>query len=373
MLTSKPNNTINASRRLTLKAIGALPLISYGLLESLRGAQAASDLTCTLAPTMTEGPYWVDEKLNRADITSGTTRASVLNGVPLTLAIKVYAANGESCGVNPVQNVQIDIWHADAIGAYSDVSGNGQSSTVGQNFLRGYQTTDSKGIVNFTTIYPGWYVGRTPHIHVRARAYDASGNITYNFTTQLFFNETITDAVYANAPYNSRGTRDTKNGTDMHYKSVTTPIVINPQSKTSGGYTGEVAIGLSNLPRSIATVQGASFSAVAASSGSSLSPKIVSTLTVASADVGASGHIYVAAKVGNAWYFNDGSAWQANNLVNLDSLPAFFTGNLQSTHTLTVLENITISGLAGTELYVGYGKSATEMVQKQQYQKIYTL
>ncbi len=373
MLTSKSPATVNASRRLTLKAIGALPLISYSLFDSLRGAQAASELACTLAATMTEGPYWVDEKLNRSDITSGTTRASVLNGVPLALTIKVFDANANSCGNNPVQNVQIDIWHADAIGAYSDVSGNGQSSTVGQSFLRGYQTTDSSGVVNFTTIYPGWYVGRTPHIHVRARAYDASGNITYNFTTQLFFKENITDAVYANAPYNSRGTRDTKNNTDMHYKSVTNPIVISPQSKTTGGYAGEVAIGLSNLPSNIASVQGTGFSAVAQYSGGSIAPKIVSTLTITSVDVGTNGHIYAAAKVGNTWYFNDSRSWQANNLTALDSLPAFFTGNLQSTHTFTVLENINISGLAGTELYVGYGKTATEMVQKQQYQKIYTL
>ncbi|MGG2339430.1 intradiol ring-cleavage dioxygenase, partial [Salmonella enterica] len=94
------------------------------------------------------------------------------------------------------------------IGAYSDVSANG---TVGQTFLRGDQATDANGLVTFTTIYPGWYSGRAVHIHLRARVYDAAGNTTYNFTTQLFFDDTVTDTVFASGPYNSRGTRDTRN------------------------------------------------------------------------------------------------------------------------------------------------------------------
>jgi hypothetical protein len=150
-----------------------------------------------------------------------------------------------SSACSAAAGVQIDLWHCDAIGAYSDVSANG---TVGQTFLRGYQTTDANGLVTFTTIYPGWYSGRTVHIHLRARVYDAAGNTTYNFTTQLFFDDTVTDTVFAAAPYNSRGTRDTRNARDSIYNNQSSALL--SLTRTASGYTGAIAIGLSGLPAS---------------------------------------------------------------------------------------------------------------------------
>jgi protocatechuate 3,4-dioxygenase beta subunit len=99
------------------------------------------------------------------------------------------------------------------LGLYSDEAA---QDTTGQKYLRGYQVTDSNGKVHFLTIYPGWYHGRTPHIHCRVRVY--SGSVTtYNYTTQFFFDQTITNSVYATAPYNTRGTQDTYNTTDLFY------------------------------------------------------------------------------------------------------------------------------------------------------------
>jgi protocatechuate 3,4-dioxygenase beta subunit len=102
----------------------------------------------------------------------------------------------------------VDIWQCDAEGVYSDTSELG-FQTVGQKFLRGYQVTDENGLVNFTTIYPGWYEGRAVHIHFKMRTNDG-----YDFTSQLFFDDALTDDVFAQAPYNSRGERHLRNGDD---------------------------------------------------------------------------------------------------------------------------------------------------------------
>src|SRR3989442_8415982 len=90
-----------------------------------------------------------------------------------TLAVYNYATSG----CTPLQNARVDIWHANAVGVYSDEASQNEtrSSTLNENFLRGYQLSDSSGLVTFTTIYPGWYGGRTPHIHGRIRTYDSSG------------------------------------------------------------------------------------------------------------------------------------------------------------------------------------------------------
>ena len=142
-------------------------------------AEAAAG-TCTMTPAKTVGPYFVDEKLSRSDVRANTSDGAVQAGVPLTLTLQVFDADN-SCA--PVQGATVDIWHANASGLYSDESANG---TAGQNWLRGYQTTDADGLVTFTTIYPGWYTGRAVHIHFKVRIYDGSTE-TLEFTSQLFF------------------------------------------------------------------------------------------------------------------------------------------------------------------------------------------
>ncbi len=359
------------TRRSHLKTLGMLPFVGSGLLAAGASTNAAA-FSCSLAPSMTEGPFWVDEKLNRANLTTGTSRASVLSGIPLVLDISLYDDNGQQCSLDPAANVQVDLWHCDAAGDYSDVSGNGQANTLGQDFLRGYQVSNSTGKTTFTTIYPGWYNGRTAHIHLRARVYSAAGNTTYNFTSQLFFDDAVSDVVYAKAPYNTRGNRNTRNSNDNIYLgSAASPLVLlTPMG--NGGYFGEVALGLAGVP---ATPQLRSFSVTTVNFGTSTTPTLVSDVVVAAADTGSTGEAYVAAEVTStgAWYFNNGSTWiPVANPAN-GGFPVFARGTLGTSHKLTILSGMNTSALGKTNIYVGYGTDALNMLQNQRVQLAYTL
>lgn len=155
---------------------------------------------------MTEGPVFVEEDLNRSDIRPDPSNGAVSEGVPFDLTFRVSQVVEGACA--SLAGVQVDIWHCDANGIYSDTSELGMQ-TVGQKFLRGYQITDENGIVRFTTIYPGWYEGRAVHIHFKIRTADG-----YDFTSQLFFDDDLTDEVFAQPPYNSRGERNLRNDDD---------------------------------------------------------------------------------------------------------------------------------------------------------------
>lgn len=355
---------VSRSRRQHLKALALLPLAGTGLFAGSRQALAAS-ASCILAPQMTEGPYWVDEKLDRSDITTGTTRSSVLNGVPMSLDILVYDNNGQVCGSNSASSVQIDIWHCDAAGEYSDANGQGQGSTIGQTFLRGYQVTNNDGKVSFTTIYPGWYRGRATHIHLRARVYDASGNRTYNFTSQIFFDDSFTDTIYQKALYASRGTRDTRNSNDSIYRGASQAVEALLSTRSDGSVQAEVVIGLSGLPASTTYRQ---FAATGRNEGSAQMPTVVCDLTAATADVGRTVDIYVAAEAeGGALYFNNGSTWVAQTNRVSSGFPAFSRGVLAATQSLTILQGMDTSALGRINLYIGYGTDNADLIQNQRF------
>jgi protocatechuate 3,4-dioxygenase beta subunit len=131
-------------------------------------------------------------------------------GVPLGLAITVYEIGSPP---QPCVGAQVDIWQANALGLYSDRPDQPRADTGGETFLRGYQLTDDEGAVRFRTIYPGWYEGRTPHIHVKVRHF-SNGTPPETFTTQVFFDESLNEAVMAMTPYNERPERDTTNDQD---------------------------------------------------------------------------------------------------------------------------------------------------------------
>jgi protocatechuate 3,4-dioxygenase beta subunit len=199
--------------------------------------------TVTLTPAVTQGPYFqdfTDATLNRSDITTGTTRTSVTNGVPLTITFHVYQVSGTT--VTPLSGARVDVWHADASGVYSDEAVQG---TSGQSFLRGYQSTDSTGTVTFHTIIPGWYSGRAPHIHFMVRTTSSSGTLTNRVTSQLFFDQTLIDSIYTSASaYSSRGLPDTTNAADMVYNTTTSSggiagpqLLLSLTPTSSGGYT----------------------------------------------------------------------------------------------------------------------------------------
>jgi protocatechuate 3,4-dioxygenase beta subunit len=162
---------------------------------------APDEATCTLTPAQTEGPFFVETGLVRSDIREGKA------GVELRLALRVVAADG----CTPIAGALVEVWHADADGAYSafDTSQGNSADTAGETFLRGYQPTDADGRAEFVTVYPGWYPGRTPHIHLMVLVDERDV-----LTTQLYFPEAVTDEVYEQAPYDTRGRRTTTNASD---------------------------------------------------------------------------------------------------------------------------------------------------------------
>ncbi len=192
-----------------LGAAGVLTLTGFGRNYGTAFAQS----TIVQTPSLTEGPYFVDELLNRSDIRIDPTNGSIQPGFPLLLRVVVSSIDNGT--LSPVPGAYVDVWHCNAAGLYSDVQAN---NTVGQKFLRGYQITNQRGEVRFRTIYPGWYSGRTVHIHVKVRLFTGTQQ-TYEFTTQFFFDDTITDEVFQLAPYNTRGAPDTRNTADNIYLS----------------------------------------------------------------------------------------------------------------------------------------------------------
>jgi protocatechuate 3,4-dioxygenase beta subunit len=175
-------------------------------------------------PQQTEGPYFVDGMPNRSDIRSDTSKGSVEQGIPLRLVIRVYDVDNGSCV--PLRGAKVDIWHANSQGVYSGVKDMG---TTEENFLRGYQVTDNNGIVNFTTIYPGWYEGRAIHLHDKVRTFNGSEK-TLEWTAQLYFNNSINEQVHDQNPYNYHGPPQTTNEEDMIYSGASADGLIQKNS-----------------------------------------------------------------------------------------------------------------------------------------------
>ncbi|HMJ15583.1 MAG TPA: hypothetical protein VK524_29405 [Polyangiaceae bacterium] len=214
-------------------------------------------LQCIVTPAMTEGPFFVEEELNRSNLLMGETDAASVNAVPLQLVIGIFQVSGTMC--KPLSGVQVDIWHANAVGMYSDVaSGLVQSvDTRGKKYLRGYQISDEQGIVRFDTIYPGWYRSRAIHIHFKLRMLDSSVSAR-EFIGQMFFDEATNTAVLAKAAYSDRSDmRSVLNDDDHIYNGTasngqrppagTTPPgkQIMPALVAEGmGYSGTLKIGL---------------------------------------------------------------------------------------------------------------------------------
>lgn len=241
------------SRRQTLRLLGlaggatavgltggiGVPFLSTTRHRSIVNAAA---FDCIAKPALTEGPYFVDEKLNRSDIRTDPTTGAVSAGVPLILQFNINGLN--NCA--PVPGAYVDIWHCDAAGAYSDISnGAGQANTSGKKYLRGYQITHSNGEVQFTTIYPGWYSGRATHIHFKIRLF-ADSTKTYEFTSQLFFDDTLTDQVYMQSPYNSRGARNTRNNNDGIYSGGGSQLLLS-LTPSGQGYAATFNIALQGI------------------------------------------------------------------------------------------------------------------------------
>jgi protocatechuate 3,4-dioxygenase beta subunit len=208
---------------------------------STTAATSTPLVNCIVTPALTEGPYFVDERINRSDIRPDPTTGAVSEGIPLRLLMTVSRVEGGAC--SPLAGAVVDVWHCNALGVYSDVSGGAsQANTSGQRFLRGYQVTDENGSVQFLTIYPGWYSGRAIHIHYKVRT-DPDAAQGLEFTSQLFFDEEINDTVTTTrSPYSQKGTPDQRNSTDNIFDSH----LIVPLVAEGDGYTGNFHVGVSS-------------------------------------------------------------------------------------------------------------------------------
>lgn len=216
------SGTATVSTSFSTAGSASLTAVYGGSTAYATSTSAAVSLTVTAGATCSsatlegeEGPYFVDDSASgyfRTNILSNLDGTSTQAGIPLALTLYVYDSQN-SCAA--MQGVQVDIWHCNAAGLYSAES---SENTVGQSWLRGYQITDASGKVAFQTIIPGWYQGRTTHIHLRLRSTYNSALTGSANTVQLFFDQTLVDTIDTTvAPYSSEGKNSTTNAGDRVY------------------------------------------------------------------------------------------------------------------------------------------------------------
>jgi protocatechuate 3,4-dioxygenase beta subunit len=288
--TAVPTITASAPSTVTANAPTSAAASSGSTVGSAPGTAAAATPTtaatatpgvAVLAAEITEGPYWLDLNLMRSDIREDQP------GAPLTMKLAVVdVATGK-----PIEGANVDIWHCNADGIYSGFTGvsaaanpgggqagaqpsgggnpppgapadgqqggpppggpppGGQGGAGGgtqkaddKTFLRGIQPTDKSGVATFTTVYPGWYNGRTVHIHVKVNV----GGKTIH-TGQLFFDDTYTDTVFKdNAPYNARSARQMRNANDGIFNGGGAGSIF-AITKDDKGYAGSMTMGVKTV------------------------------------------------------------------------------------------------------------------------------
>jgi protocatechuate 3,4-dioxygenase beta subunit len=231
-----------------------------GAIKDARASGDAADVeggVCEASPEGEIGPYFADDSaagFKRTDLTSNIDGTDVQDGIPLTLTVTVVDTE-KKCA--PYVGAQIDIRHCNAEGVYSDIAAENTSS---DSYLRGYQLTDAKGVVTFKTIIPGWYSGRTTHIHLRIRSTysDASSTSDGTNTTQLFFSQTLVDTLATNvSPYDAQGKNPTTNAGDHVYAQEEDGAnLLTLVGNNANGYAASVTIGLPITGRYDASAMG---------------------------------------------------------------------------------------------------------------------
>jgi len=235
---SQTGHALTRREVVRLLGAGAVALLT-GAANGAPPARGDSGPACVARPRQIEGPYFVDAGLNRSDIRSDPRTGVARQGVPLRLTFHVSELHGGRC--LPLYRAQVDVWHCDADGLYSDTD-EWQKSTLRQKFLRGYQLTDQKGIASFTTIYPGWYPNRAVHIHFKIRTHPKGGTRS-EFTSQIYFDDALTDLVHAQAAYARRGPRKVRNNRDVIFLFRGGQLLL-PLREEKRGYAGTFDIAL---------------------------------------------------------------------------------------------------------------------------------
>jgi protocatechuate 3,4-dioxygenase beta subunit len=217
------------TRRGTLLRFGGLVAAALGIDARPASAGpagvASGTVRCVLTPEQTEGPYYIANEKVRRNITEGKRG--------IALALRATVVDASTC--KPIKGASVDIWHCDAAGVYS---GFGQGAS-NRTFLRGLQRTNANGLAVLKTIYPGWYQGRTVHIHVKVHI---GGNVVH--TGQLYFPDTLTDKVYRKTPYSARPGRTTRNANDSVYVNGGKNSMLSVHADGNGGYVAAIAMGV---------------------------------------------------------------------------------------------------------------------------------
>jgi protocatechuate 3,4-dioxygenase beta subunit len=227
--TTKKKSTITTAQR----AVTAAPTTKSATTVVTPKPPAIAPGVCMLTPEQEQGPFYVELPRVRADITD--RRA----GIPMTLQIMVV--DPTTCA--PLANAAVDVWHADAAGAYSTTGG----STP--YFLRGVQLTGADGVATFTSIFPGWYPRRTNHVHVKVRVGGAVDGEVYNgghtsHTGNLFFDEQIASEVAAMAPYSRNTVARTPLTSDFVYRGQNGDKAVARTTKLNDGYVTQFVLGV---------------------------------------------------------------------------------------------------------------------------------
>lgn len=229
------------TRREVLALVGATGAGVFLAPGVTRAGNRRSLPACVVRPEQTEGPYFVDTRLNRSDIRRDPTTGSVSDGLRLDLGFVVSRVGSDSCV--PLAGAMVDIWQCDAVGIYSGVRDiANRFDTTGKQFLRGHQVTDREGVATFTTIYPGWYEGRTVHIHFKIRV-PGSGSTVHDFTSQLYFSDEQSDRVFARPLYAANTQRRARNAQDGIFRSGGRDLTVALE-EAEAGLRGTFDIGL---------------------------------------------------------------------------------------------------------------------------------
>jgi protocatechuate 3,4-dioxygenase beta subunit len=214
------------TRRASLLRLGGLAAAALGAgsWKLTAGAGDAEAVTCVLTPEQTQGPYYLSGEKLRRNITEGRP------GTPLWLRTTVVDAR--TC--RPIKGAVVDVWHADAAGIYSGF-GDGAGN---RTFMRGLQRTNARGLALFRTVYPGWYPGRTVHVHVKVHV---GGSVIH--TGQLYFPDSVTDAVFRRAPYVQRGGRTTRNADDPIFRDGGARSMVRLR-RSGSAYVASITMGV---------------------------------------------------------------------------------------------------------------------------------
>lgn len=249
--TASTTATSTATSTTTSAATGTATTSASTGATATTGPSEAAEVV--LVPELTEGPYYLDLDLVRGDIREDR------QGAPLVLDMRIVdAATGD-----PIPGASVDLWHCDAEGEYSGFvsasegdtggrsgpgrgappsggGGGGATATDDSIFLRGTQVAGDDGTVRFTTMYPGWYTGRSVHMHIKVHV---SGDVTH--TSQLFFDDAFTDEVYASTePYASQGERDQRNDDDGIFGQGGEAMTLDV-APSGSGYASAISLGVS--------------------------------------------------------------------------------------------------------------------------------